>query len=123
MAFLDRDAARYHGARAPPAGQPAAGTLDPQPLPLSRSAQPRAGGTVEGATRAECRRAGAARDSADDQRHLGGFTEQRVRGVACLTVIARSEATKQSMPPTCGAMDCFASLAMTCRTSELSHGF
>jgi hypothetical protein len=28
-------------------------------------------------------------------------------------VIARSEATKQSILPCCGAMDCFASLAMT----------
>jgi hypothetical protein len=30
-----------------------------------------------------------------------------------LHVIARSEATKQSMFPLCRAMDCFASLAMT----------
>src|SRR4051812_10541471 len=29
------------------------------------------------------------------------------------TVIARSEATKQSTLPSCGEMDCFASLAMT----------
>jgi hypothetical protein len=54
--------------------------LDPQPLPLSRSAQPRAGGIAERAPRAEPRRAGAARDSADDQRDLGGAKEQRVRG-------------------------------------------
>ena len=61
------------------AGQPAAGPLDPQPLPLSRSAQPRAGRTAEGASRAESGRAGAARDSAHDQRHFGGVAEQRVR--------------------------------------------
>ena len=57
------------------AGQPAAGTLDPQPLPLSRSAQPCAGGIAEGASRAEPGRAGAARDSAHDQRDLGGVAE------------------------------------------------
>ena len=57
------------------AGQPAAGALDPQPLSLSRSAQPRAGGTVEGASRAEPRRAGAARHPDHHQRHFGGVAE------------------------------------------------
>ena len=75
MAHLDRDAAGYHGAGASAAGQPAAGTLDPQPLSLSRSAQPRAGGTAEGASRAESRRAGAARHPAHHQRHFGGVAE------------------------------------------------
>ena len=75
MAFLDRDAARHHGARAAVAGQPAAGTLDPQPLPLSRPAQPRAGGIAEGAPRAQSGRAGAARDSAHNQRDFGGVAE------------------------------------------------
>jgi hypothetical protein len=32
-------------------------------------------------------------------------------------VIARSEATKQSILPLCGTMDCFASLAMTAYTT------
>ena len=75
MASLDRDAAGYHGAGAPAAGQSAAGTLDPQPLSLSRSAQPRAGRAVEGAPRAKPRRAGAARHSAHHQRDFGGAAE------------------------------------------------
>ena len=33
-------------------------------------------------------------------------------------VIARSEATKQSIHPLCCAMDCFASLAMTANEGE-----
>jgi hypothetical protein len=33
-------------------------------------------------------------------------------------VIARSEATKQSIHPLCRAMDCFASLAMTVVTDN-----
>ena len=73
--LVDRDAARHHGQRAAAAGQPAAGALDPQPLSLSRPAQPRAGGTAEGAPRAESGRAGAARHPAHDQRHLGGVAE------------------------------------------------
>ncbi len=77
--LLDRDAARYHGAGAAAAGQSAAGALDPQPLPLSRSAQPCAGRTSEGASRAEPRRTGAARDSDHHQRDFGGVAEQRVR--------------------------------------------
>ena len=44
-------------------------------FPLSRSAQPRAGGTVEGAPCAEPRRAGAARHPAHHQRHFGGVEE------------------------------------------------
>ena len=75
MASLDRDAAGYHGAGTPAAGQSAAGTLDPQPLPLSRSAQPRAGRAVEGAPRAKPRRAGAARHPAHHQRDFGGVEE------------------------------------------------
>ena len=55
MAHFDRDAAGHHGAGAAVAGQPAAGALDPQPLSLSRSAEPRAGGIAEGAPRAESR--------------------------------------------------------------------
>ena len=72
---LHRFAAEDHGTGAPVAGQSAAGTLDPQPLSLSRSAQPRAGRAVEGAPRAESRRAGAARDSDHDQRYFGGVEE------------------------------------------------
>ena len=61
------------------AGQPAARTLDPQPLPVHGPAQPCAGRTAEGAPHARRGRAGAARDSADDQRNFGGVAEQRVR--------------------------------------------
>ena len=43
MAQLHRSAAEDHGAGAPAAGQSAARALDPQPLSLSRSAQPCAG--------------------------------------------------------------------------------
>ena len=75
MAQLHRPAAADHGAGAAAAGQPAAGALDPQPLSLSRSAQPRAGGAVEGTPRAKPRRAGAARHSDHDQRHFGGVAE------------------------------------------------
>src|SRR3954465_1315100 len=82
MAFVDRDAAGHHGPRPAVAGQSAAGTLDPQPLPLSRSAQPCPGGIVEGAPQGtgggrSRRRAGAARDSVDHQRDIGGGTEKR----------------------------------------------
>src|SRR3954447_11359184 len=80
MAYLDRDAARHHGPRTAATGQPAAGPFDPQPLPLSRSAQPRAGRIAERASRAEPGRAGAARDSADDQRHFGRIAEYGVVG-------------------------------------------
>ncbi len=72
---LHRLAAEDHGTGAPVAGQSAAGTLDPQPFSLSRSAQPRAGRALEGAPRAESRRAGAARDSNHDQRYFGGVEE------------------------------------------------
>jgi phosphoenolpyruvate carboxylase len=51
---LDRDAAGHHGQSAA-AGQSAAGALDPQPLSLSRSAEPCAGGTAESTPRAEPR--------------------------------------------------------------------
>ena len=72
---FDRDAARHHGPGAAAAGQPAAGALDPQPLSLSRPAQPCAGGTAEGAPRAEPGRTGAARHPAHHQRHFGGVAE------------------------------------------------
>src|SRR6266478_9083613 len=62
MASLDRDAIGHHGAGPLAAEQPAIGALDPQPLSLSRSAQPCAGGTLEGASRAESGRTGAAWD-------------------------------------------------------------
>ena len=78
MAWLDRGAARDHGAGPAAAGQSAARPLDPQPLPLSRPAEPRAGRAAEAAPRATGR-AGAARHPAHHQRHLGGLAEQRVR--------------------------------------------
>src|SRR5258708_17715816 len=75
MAHIDRDAVGHHGAGALVTGQPAAGALDPQPLSLSRSAEPCAGGIAEGASRAESRRTGAARYPAYHQRHFGGVEE------------------------------------------------
>src|SRR3954464_10086595 len=80
MALLHRDALGHHGPGPPAPGQPAAGTLGAPPLPLSRSAQPRAGRIAERASRAEPGRAGAARDSADDQRHFGRIAEYGVVG-------------------------------------------
>src|SRR6478735_5943614 len=79
MAFLHRDAAGHHGPGPSAAGQPAAGALLAPPLPLSRPAQPRAGRAAERAPRAESGRTGAARNSADDQRDLGGVEEYGVR--------------------------------------------
>ena len=58
--------------------QSAAAALDPQPLPLSRPAQSRAGRIVETASRAFDEREGADRHPVDDQRHLGGAAQQRV---------------------------------------------
>jgi hypothetical protein len=75
IAIASRPVAEDHGTGAPVAGQSAAGALDPQPFSLSRSAQPRAGRALEGAPRAESRRAGAARDSNHDQRYFGGVEE------------------------------------------------
>ena len=49
--YLHRDAIGHHGPGAAAAGQPIAGPLDPQPLPVSRSAQPRAGRIAERAPR------------------------------------------------------------------------
>ena len=59
--------------------QSAARPLDPQPLPLSRPAQPRAGRALEAAPLARGEREGADRHSADHQRHLGGLAQQRVK--------------------------------------------
>ena len=52
MARLGRGAERDHGAAATAGEQPAARPLDPQPLPLPRPAEPRAGRTFEAAPRA-----------------------------------------------------------------------
>ena len=79
MAQFGRRAQRHHGAVAAAGEQPAARSLDPQPLPLSRPAQPRAGRAFEAAPRALVEREGADRDSADDQRRLGGVAQQRVK--------------------------------------------
>jgi hypothetical protein len=40
-------------------------------------------------------------------------SREREGGFKSNNIIARSAATKQSILPCCGAMDCFASLAMT----------
>ena len=78
MARLGRRAERDHGAAATAGEQPAARPLDPQPLPLSRPAEPHSGRTFEAAPRALDEREGADRDSADHQRRVGGVAQQRV---------------------------------------------
>ncbi len=75
---FDRFVADDHGARPAVAGKSAAGTFDPQPLSVSRSAQPCAGRVAPGASRAEYRRAGAARHSINHQRNFGGAAQQRL---------------------------------------------
>ena len=78
-ARLDRRAQQDHGAIGAAGEQPAAAALDPQPLPLPRPAQPRAGGAFEIAPRAPRERKSADRDPVDDQRDFCGVEEQRVR--------------------------------------------
>src|SRR5450631_2854408 len=100
MAYLDRKALGHHGAGAPAAGQPAPGPLDPQPVSLSRSLEPCAGGTAEGTSRAESRRTGAARHPDHHQRNFGGIAQQRIavipgpREDACpgMTIVWRASA-------------------------------
>src|SRR5450755_2860052 len=89
MALVHRGVARHHGPGSPAAGQSAARTLGPQPFPLSRSAQSRAGGVVAGTPCAEPRRAGAARDPDHHQRHIGGTAEYGVRGALTLSESSR----------------------------------
>ena len=78
MARLGRGAQRDHGADACSRAT-AARPLDPQPLPLSRPAEPRAGRAFEAAPRPRGEREGADRHPADHQRNLGGLAQQRVR--------------------------------------------
>ena len=78
VAHLHRDLARYHGAGALAARQSAARPLDPQPLPVSRSDEPRTGGVAEETPRGKSRRAGAPRNSDYHQRYFSGVEEQRV---------------------------------------------
>ncbi len=73
-----RGAQRDHGAAPASRQQPAARSLDPQPLPLSRPAEPRAGRTSEAAPRPRLEREGADGNSADDQWRVGGIEEQRL---------------------------------------------
>ena len=80
MARFGRGAEHDHGAAAIAREQPAARPLDPQPVPLSRSPEPRAGRAFEIAPHALLERKGADRDSADDQRRLGGIAQQRIDG-------------------------------------------
>ena len=61
MARLGRCAERDHGAELSARAQSAAAALDPQPVPLSRPAQPRSGRTPETASRACGERKGADR--------------------------------------------------------------
>ena len=75
---LGRRAQRDHGAVEAAREQSAARPLDPQPLPLSRSAQPRAGRAFETASLARGEREGADRNPAHHQRHIGGAAQQRV---------------------------------------------
>ena len=78
MARLGRRAERDHGAVQASGEQSAARPLDPQPLSLSRSAQPRAGRAPEAAPLEGGEREGADRNPAHHQRHFGGPAEQRV---------------------------------------------
>jgi hypothetical protein len=48
--------------------------------------------------------------------NLGRTAPRDREGVSVFSVIARSEATKQSILYFCRSMDCFASLAMTTKT-------
>ena len=50
--------------------------------------------------------------------HNSGKSRREIVELCLPAVIARSQATKQSIPPLRGAMDCFASLAMTVRPFE-----
>jgi hypothetical protein len=61
---------------------------------------------------------------AKDFAQLGRTAPREGEGVSSFSVIARSEATKQSILSLCGEMDCFASLAMTAcfSSSTLSPG-
>ena len=63
VAQLGRGAERDHGAAEASREQPAARPLDPQPLPLPRPAEPRAGRTLEAAPGAAVERKGADRAS------------------------------------------------------------
>jgi hypothetical protein len=55
--------------------------------------------------------------------NLGRIAPRECEVVFALSVIARSEATKQSSFLSCRAMDCFASLAMTASKSLASWLF
>ena len=82
MAGLDRGPADHHGPSHAAGGQPAACPLHPQPLSVSRSAEPRAGRAAQAASRVGQRRAGAARHPADHQRNRRGPAQYRL-ALAC----------------------------------------
>ncbi len=68
-----------HGAVEATGEQSAARPLDPQPLPLSRPAEPRAGRASEAASLALGEREGADGNPAHHQRHIGRPAQQRVK--------------------------------------------
>ena len=78
MARLGRRAQRDHGPVEASGEQSAARPVDPQPLSLSRSAQPRAGRAPEAAPLEGGEREGADRNPAHHQRHIGRPAQQRV---------------------------------------------
>ena len=75
MARLRRRAECDHGAVEAAREQSAARPLDPQSLPLSRSAQPRAGRASETVPFARGEREGVDRNPAHHQRHIGGLAQ------------------------------------------------
>ena len=78
MARFGRRPQRDHGAAAAACEQSSARPLDPQPLPLSRPAEPRAGRAAEAPPGAGVEREGADRHPAHHQRRLGGAQQQRL---------------------------------------------
>ncbi len=80
MAGQHRRVAGHHRAEGAAGKQPAAGPIDPQPLPLSRSAQPRSGRVAEASPVQRQRGTDRARHPSDHQRHRRGPAQQRLMG-------------------------------------------
>src|SRR5271166_4688623 len=96
MAQLGRGAERDHGAVKTPREQPAARPLDPQPLPLSRSLEPRAGRTFEAQPVARGEREGPDGHTIDHQWRVRGLAQQRVTDRFSETVTRPTSRAKRS---------------------------
>src|SRR5215475_10013325 len=103
MARLHHSSPEDHGTGPPAAGQPAARALRPSPFSLSRPAQPRAGGALEGAPRAKPGRAGAARHPDHDQRYFGG-TQKYGLSRKSLHVVPAERRDPYSAASQCGTL-------------------